>query len=260
MDGWIDRWTPYRQTNGWMEGGIDGCIGICTTYRQTNRWMEIDRWIYEWTTYGWANEWMEMDGWITQSDVFNTQHHLSMNTLVLCNKLDSRGKKNKMYLCLIEFAIHLSSSTQLYDAFLCFWKQFPKKIKFRMKISLFVLIAESEPASPGSYMELSKSRASLLWESGTSSPIAKERNMSDREPVTCQCPKVFSLGWFLIHVWLCMPCVYFLPFITHCKCGMFLQASDREYILFPQYQGFPWQRSYWNKLSNTFMHKEHPDF
>ena len=42
---------------------------------------------------GWIDGWM--DGWM-QSNIYNTQHYLSMNTLVQCNKLDSKGK-SRMY-------------------------------------------------------------------------------------------------------------------------------------------------------------------
>ena len=77
----MDKWMDGQMTH--MERQMDG-------WRWMKRWMD-----------GW------MDGWIMQSDTCNTQQHLSMDTLVLCNKLYSRGK-NKMYLCLKEFAKHLS--------------------------------------------------------------------------------------------------------------------------------------------------------
>ena len=70
IDGWTDKWM-----NGWTDGHIHGW---------TNERMKMD---------GQMDGWM--DGWM-QSNIYNTQHYLSMNTLAQCNKLDSKGK-SRMY-------------------------------------------------------------------------------------------------------------------------------------------------------------------
>lgn len=91
-----------------------------------------------------------------------------------------------MYLCLKEFAKHLPSRIQIYAAFFCLGKQFPKKI--RIPYENLLICSDRLILVTLSNMKAEKSCAALLWQSGTPGSRAKERLEPQRR--TDQGPKV----------------------------------------------------------------------